>query len=86
MYRLLVRCEPTAVFQHLYVLDKDSIVDQLGVKLDMLNEIAFEYIKKYNITKIDLSGARLYMQGIERSMREYGLDQYDNNTITYRYV
>ena len=86
MYRLLIRGEPVGIFQHLYLFENNSVVDSLGVKLDMLDEIAFQYINKYNITQIDLSGSRSYMEGIERSLKTYGIENYSARQLTFRYV
>lgn len=86
MNRLLVRGDPVGPFQHIYVFEGDKMTESIGIGIDDLEEVVFEIAKKYNITQIDLSGSRVYMQGIEAKLKEAGITLYDLNSIHFRYV
>ena len=86
MNRLLIRGEPVGPFQHIYVFENDKIVESIGIEIDNLEEIVFELVKKYNIDHIDLSGARVYMKGIEDKITKAGSAQYNLNGLSFRYL
>ena len=86
MNRLLVRGEPVGPFQHVYVFQGDKLVDKLGIGIDDLNDVVFSLAKKYNINHIDLSGSRVYMMGIEEQIKRAGIENYNINDLTFRYV
>ena len=86
MNKLLIRGEVTGPKQYIYVFKDDKRVESIGVDINDLNEIAFACIQKYNITNIDLSGARMYMQGIEKSLIESGLTNYNISNLSFKYI
>lgn len=86
MNRLILRGEPTGPFQKISVIVDNKKVDSLGVHYDDLLEVVFELLQKYNLTHIDLSGARIYMEGIERQIKEMGMAIYSMTDLEFRYV
>jgi hypothetical protein len=87
MKRLLIRGTPTEVFEHLYVFnDGDSVTESLGVRFEDLEETVFALLEKYKIKHIDLSGSRVYTEGIERQIRKAGATTYSINDLSFRYV
>ena len=87
MKRLLVRGTPTEVFEHLYVFnDEDVLTESIGVKFEDLEETVFALLAKYEINHIDLSGSRVYTEGIERQIRKAGATTYSINDLSFRYV
>lgn len=86
MYTLLVRGEPFGPYQRLYVFENETKVESIGVPFEDLNEIAFALIKQYNIKHINLSGARVYMEGIEKQLKEAGVVTYSTDDLTFKYV
>ena len=87
MKRLLIRGTPTEVFEHLYVFnDGDVLTESIGVKFEDLEETVFALLSKYEINHIDLSGSRVYIEGIERQIRKAGATTYSINDLSFRYV
>lgn len=86
MNTLLIRGEPFGPFQRLYVFKDNEKTESIGVQMKDLDEVAFDLIKRYNIKHINLSGARLYMQGIEKQLKEAGITTYSLDDLTFKYV
>ena len=86
MNTLLIRGEPFGPFQRLYVFKDNEKIESIGVQIEDLDEVAFDLIKRYDIKNINLSGARLYMQGIEKQLKEAGITTYSLDDLTFKYV
>lgn len=86
MDRLLIRGEPTSPYQYLYVFKNDGVAEKMGVGIDDLVEIVFDLLSHYELENIDLSGPRMYTQGIERMLTEANLTTYNSKTLSFRYV
>lgn len=86
MNSLLIRGEPFGPFQHLYVFENDKRIESIGISIENLEEIAFALIEKYNITHINLSGSRVYMQGIEQQLKKAGVTTYSTDDLTFKYL
>ena len=86
MDRLIIRGEMFGPLLYVYIYKDGEKIDSIGVSMENLEEVVFASIEKYNITTIDLSGARGFMQGIEKSLREKEIAQYSTDKITFRYV
>ena len=86
MYTLVVRCELFDAKRRLYVLKNTEKVEAIGVNAEDFDEIAFALIHKYNIKHINLSGARMYMEGIEKQLKEAGINTYSVDDLSFKYV
>jgi hypothetical protein len=86
MYTLLIRCEVFDPCRRLYVFKDQEKIESIGVSAEDFNEIAFELIHRYDIKHISLSGARMYMQGIEEQLKETGITTYSVDDLTFKYV
>lgn len=88
MNKLIVRGDPIHHMQHIYIYTGGEKVDNLGVHLDEVPEVVLFAVEKYNIEKINLSGSRFYMEGIEQQIRKYAAEngKYSNLTLTFCYV
>ena len=86
MNRLIIRGEPTQIFQRISVIKNNEKVEGVGVQIDDFEEVVFQCLEKYNIKNIDLSGPRAYTEGLERKIRQAGVTQYDITDLTFRYV
>lgn len=86
MNRIIVRGEPVGPFQYVSVFVDNQRVESLGVKIDDLVDITFALITKYEISHIDLSGTRGYMQGIEQQLKTAAITTYGLNDLTFKYV
>ena len=86
MDRIIIRGEPTGPFQHLYVYAKEKKVESIGIDFNDLEEVVFEILNKYNISHIDLSGPKTYMQGIEKLLTQANTTTYSTHNLTFRYV
>ena len=86
MNSLLIHGEPVGPFQRLYVLNGQKIIETLGITVNDLEETVFALVEKYNITHINLSGAKAYMEGIEQKLKTAGVSTYSIDDLTFQYV
>lgn len=86
MDKLIIRGEMFGPFQYVYIYKNGEKIDSIGVSMENLEEVVFASLKKYGITTIDLSGAKSFMQGIEKSLREKEITQHSTDKIIFRYV
>jgi hypothetical protein len=86
MTKIIIHGGPVETFQHIYTYVDGEKVDTLGVRIDELAEVALELVTKYNITDIDLAGARYFMEGIESLIKEEAVKQYSLESLNFRYV
>lgn len=87
MDRIIIRGDLTAPYQRLYIYKNEERVDSIGVLFEDLAETTLACLEKYELTHIDLSGARAYMEGIEKTIKEELAKKYSNSSdITFRYV
>ena len=86
MDRMILRGEPTGPFQKISVIVNDKKVESLGVDYDDLLDVVFALVQKYDLKRIDLSGAKIYMQGIEHQIKEAGMALYSITDLEFCYV
>lgn len=87
MKRLLIRGAATELFERIYVFnDENKIIESLGVRLEDLEETVFALLEKYSITEINLSGALVYVRGIEEKLKTPKTATYSVDNLTFHYV
>ena len=86
MDRLIIRGEPTQLFQRITVIQDNQKTETIGVQIDTFEDIVFELLKKYNLNRIDLSGPKAYTSGLEMKIRNAGVAQYSVTDLDIRYV
>lgn len=86
MDRIIIRGDLAAPFQHLYVYKNGERIDTIGVLFEDLTETVLSYLQKYELTQLDLSGPRVYMEGVEKIIKEAIMKKYNFPDITFRYV
>ena len=84
--RIIVRGDLTGPFQHIYVYKNGEKVDSIGVQFDDLPETVLSYLQKYDLNCIELSGAIMFMQGIEKEIKKAVTTEYSGKDFTFRYV
>lgn len=87
MISLMIYGSPVAPFQKVYIMKDNQITDTLGVEFENLAEVVVDLCKKYQVNHIDLSGATLFMQGVEKQITESMIaTNYELNDIRFRYL
>lgn len=87
MISLMIYGSPVAPFQKVYIMKGNQITDTLGVEFENLAEVVVDLCKKYQVNHIDLSGAKLFMQGVEKQITESMIaTNYELNDIRFRYL
>lgn len=86
MDRLIIRGEPVGEFQKVAVFYNGEKIDNIGIKFEDLIEIVFELLAKYHLNRIDLSGSRAYMEGIQQMVQEAAIKEYGIDNLTFKYV
>lgn len=86
MDRIIIRGDTTAPYQHIYVYKNGDRIDSTGVLFEDLAETVLACLEKYELTQIDLSGSRFYMEGIEKEIKNAAILKYGNLSINFRYV
>ena len=84
--RIIIRGDVTSPFQHIYVYKNGERVDTIGVQFDDVAETVLSYLEKYELDCIELSGAIMYMQSIEKIIKEAIITKYNGKDFTFRYV
>lgn len=84
--RIIVRGDVSSPFQHIYVYKNGERVDTIGVQLDYVAETVLNYLQKYELDCIELSGATVYMQGFEKAIKETAIAQYAGKDFTIKYI
>lgn len=85
--RLIVRGDPTAPFFHLYAYKDGERQEWVGVLFEDLPETIIGFLKKYELTNVDLSGPHSYLKGVEHSVRNTLVQDYNECLdVTFRYV
>ena len=84
--RIIIRGDVSSPFQHIYVYKNGERVDTIGVQFDDVAETVLSYLEKYELDCIELSGATMYMQGIEKIIKEATISKYSGKDFTFRYV
>lgn len=84
--RVIIRGDVSSPFQHIYVYKNGERVDTIGVQFEDLAETVLGYLEKYELDCIELSGAIMYMQGIEKNIKEAITTKYSGKDFTFRYV
>lgn len=86
MNKILVRGEPTGPFQYIYIFQEDQVIEKIGVPFNDIEDIVLDFINKYQINTIHLSGNKNYMKGIEKKITEVGSVIYGMNDLVFKYV
>lgn len=84
--RIIIHGDVSSPFQHIYVYKDGEKVDTIGVQLDDVAETVLSYLEKYELDCIELSGAIMYMQGIEKIIKDAVTTKYSGKDFTFRYV
>ena len=86
MNRVIIHGDISAPFQHIYVYKDGERVDTVGVLFEDIPETTLNYLEKYNLSNIDLSGARVYTEKIEQDIKKAMVCKYNSCDITFKYV
>ena len=86
MNKLIIRGEPVGPFQYVYANEDGKKVESIGIQIENLEDVVFALLKNYNINHIDLSGSRLYMEGIERMLKNAQINDYEKTELIFKYV
>lgn len=72
---------PFGLEQDFYVFEDGEKIDSAYLTIDEINEKLIEFIEKYDVKQIDLSGPKTYSKGIANNFRKAELVQYNKNEI-----
>jgi len=86
MNKLIIRGEPVGPFQYVYAYVDGKKVESIGIQIENLEDVVFALLKNYNINHIDLSGSRLYMEGIEHMLKNAQINDYEKTELIFKYV
>lgn len=87
MISLMIHGSPVAPFQQVYIMKDNQIIDNLKAEFENLAEIVVDLCHKYKVNHIDLSGATLFMQGIEKQITALMIAKdYELNDIQFKYL
>ena len=72
---------PVAPFQEIYVYENGNKVDVVNSKVDMIADTVINLAKRYNVSDIELFGAKSYAAGISKQIQEAELSMYNKNVL-----
>ena len=86
MNTILISGNPLNLFMQISVIKDKIITETIGAQFNDLDEIIFELIQKYNIKHISFAGAKDYMAGIEKKLKETTVTTYSIDDLTFQYL
>ena len=86
MDRIIVTLSPVERVHKVFMIKDGKLVDQCGVNVENLPEVVTMAADKYDITDVDLSGTKSYIEKIGTDIKEYNLTNYANKQLNINYV
>ena len=79
--KIIVWTNPTAPFQKVYVMKDGTLVDQLGVKFEDVEDVVYALADKYHISQVDFSGTPSYGEKIANNLKNNQIVKYGKADI-----
>lgn len=86
MCKLVIASNPTDPFFNLYVFKEKDKVESTETTVNNLEEILSAFMKKYQIVEVHLAGAKPYMEGVEKLIRENDHFHYSTHEVIIKYI
>lgn len=77
---------PFDLAQSFYVYEDGNKIDAAYPTIDEINNTLFQFIEKYDISQIDLTGPKQYARGISNKFQEAELMKYNQHKITINLI
>lgn len=84
--KIIVWTNPTAPFQKVYVMKEGVLIDQLGVKVEDVEDVVFALMDKHGITQIDFSGAVAFAEHFGKNIQEANVTKYGARDLIINYL
>ena len=86
MCNIIVRGNPTALQQQIYVVEDGKIVKIQDAYFEEVAPIVQNLAACYEIEKILFAGCAPFMKAFEEQLKDINLTQYSNQVITFEYI
>lgn len=86
MEKIIGIIHPFDNYQIFYVYRDGNKIDMLQVKMGQVVNTIFKLVKKHQIYKVDLSGARFYAKQIIRQVQQKEIIEYGKSKITIQFI
>lgn len=84
--KIIIRLNPTEVFQQFYVYEKGERVEKIGVTMEDFTSTLTELIGKYGIYTIDVSGNHTFSKKIIQDFLANAPVDFVYGELTIRYL
>lgn len=81
MKKIIGILRPFSLEQSFYVFEDGNKIDSVELTINEINDVIFNFIDKYDIHQIDLSGPKQYSKGIAEKIKQGEMTKYNNNSI-----
>lgn len=79
--KMIVVCRPFDRKQKVYINEADEEIAFMEVELDDLFDAVIQQAKNYDLTKINLIGQRMFVQGVEKKIKEVAVKKYNKDDL-----
>ena len=86
MKKIIGIIHPFDAQQTFYVYQDGNKLEIVKTSIDEIPNVVFNLSKTYDISQIDLSGAKHFSQGIKRKIEEIEIEKYNKNNLTIRCI
>lgn len=84
--KIIVWTSPVAPFQKIYVMKDGVLVDQMGITPNDIVDVVFAVADKYEINKIDFSGARSFAENFMKELQQNQVARYGHRRLDINFI
>ena len=81
MEKIVCSIKPFTLTQMVYVYNENGLLEGAPSTIDNLGNTIMALANKYNIQKVDLTGPKMFLNGISKKIKKEEFTKYSNNTL-----
>ena len=81
MEKIVCSIKPFALNQMIYVYNENGLVEGVPASINDLAETIFALANKYNANRVDLTGPKMFLQGLSKKIKKEEFVKYNNNNL-----
>lgn len=86
MIKIIGLLNPFDLIQTCYVYQDGKNIEIMQGEMSEIPEIILTLSKKYNVSQVDLSGSKAYLEGIVKKTKEKEIPRYNMDTLKFNFV
>lgn len=81
MKKIISIIRPFCVNQECYLYENGVKIKNFTIPLSDFKETIMNYVEKESVTKLELLGSLLYLQGVKKQLEEFEMTKYQKNRL-----